>query len=403
MKNLLFGALLIGMSMTSCADEGQQLLTDGTSDYTENASQSDSRSADIASMPRPFEWRMLKEISSETDNVVISPLGLEYVLSMAANGANGDTRNEIISQLFSDDSDLSDINDYYSKIAENLNKLDNTVSCVTLNSIWADDNILVNSDFSSLMKSVYNADIYHTSQEKIVEQVNKWIYTSTDGRISGIIDDPVLFIILNISYLKADWSLPFNKESIRQLTFHGSNGEVMTDFMSTFEMMDYFRNETYDVVRKYFGNEQFSFNILLPKDDISIRQCLEELETKGLPDNWERGYVALDMPKFKTNFKASLRDILKKLGIKSAFDTSADFSAISSSSLVISDVKQNNIIEVTEKGLDIVSTNAAEFLMRTPDHNFDTPLELTADHPFIYYITENKNDVILYYGILSAL
>lgn len=384
MKKIPFYLLTFGLLLTSCNNDEENLYTDKADD-TENidiSSQTNIKQGEIASMPRPFEWKLLGEICKDADNVIMSPIGLEYVLAMAANGANGNTRDEIIRQLYSENTDIEDINDYYCKMSETLNNIDNTVSFVSVNSLWADNNLNVSEGFTSQMKSIYDAETYLSPKEDMVNQVNKWIAESTNARISGIIDNPAPFIILNASYLKAGWSCNFDKTSTGQSIFHGNTKSVTADFMSTFEKLEYCGNDFFDVVRKDLGNGQFSFNLLLPRGGVSIRQCIDYLTNHGVPNTWASRYVSLKMPKFKVDYRVSLRNTLIKLGIKTAFESYADFSEISPYSLMLSDVKQSNTIEVNESGLDVASVSSAEFVFSATDHKFDNVITLTADHPF---------------------
>ena len=48
-----------------------------------------------------FELDLVKKLNEEnkTNNFVISPIGLEIILSLCLNGANGETQQEIIKLL----------------------------------------------------------------------------------------------------------------------------------------------------------------------------------------------------------------------------------------------------------------------------------------------------------------
>ena len=69
---------------------------------------------------------------------------------------------------------------------------------------------------------------------KYIDQVNSWCTKVTNNIIKHIIDiiADSLMILINVIYIYGNWSIPFNKNSIKKLPFYNLNKqETLIDFM----------------------------------------------------------------------------------------------------------------------------------------------------------------------------
>ncbi len=86
---LVFVALLL-VGLSSCDKESKK--------YEEINLTSKQKS--FVSSGNDFSFNLLKEISTEEDdNFMISPISINYALAMTANGAVGNTQNEMLTTL----------------------------------------------------------------------------------------------------------------------------------------------------------------------------------------------------------------------------------------------------------------------------------------------------------------
>lgn len=73
---------------------------------------------EISAKSKTFAFNLFAQaIENNTENIGLSPLSATYALSMAANGAAGETRQEIIDVLDFKNFTISDINEYNSKFS----------------------------------------------------------------------------------------------------------------------------------------------------------------------------------------------------------------------------------------------------------------------------------------------
>lgn len=85
--------------------------------------------------------------------------------------------------------------------------------------------------------------------------------------------------------------------------------------------------------------------------------CRWAAVSKRVATQAEEVYVYL--PRFKMDFRASLKQPLREMGVDLAFTRNADFSGISRSTpLLISDVIQRAVIEVNEEGTEAAAATA---------------------------------------------
>jgi len=104
------------------------------------------------------------------------------------------------------------------------------------------------------------------------------------------------------------------------------------------------------------------------------------------------------MPRFKYEYKRSLKDDLIDMGMGVAFTAAADFSNISNSGLLISRVEHQTFIETNEEGTEAAAATVVVMIDRISGGG---PLVITLDRPFLYFIHENSTGAILFMGRVS--
>ncbi|NYB74185.1 hypothetical protein HZF24_08515 [Sedimentibacter hydroxybenzoicus DSM 7310] len=93
-----------------------------------------------------FTWKMFKESSKNKGNMMISPTSVYFALAMTANGAEGETKEEMLRALSAENITLDDLN---KGLYGWMNAItgDETVKLSIANSIWYRDDFKANEDF----------------------------------------------------------------------------------------------------------------------------------------------------------------------------------------------------------------------------------------------------------------
>jgi len=369
-----------------------------------------------------FAFRLLSQLYSG-GSMVISPLSLELVLSMAADGADGNTQDQIRETVSSpgrtclvSGREMEHLDGFNKHLLVHLPAVDTTVRMNCVNALIADNNAPLLDSYVSSVENNYYATVRNMDFNdfgKVQETVNDWSNRTTNGLIPTILDQnsrgDALALLINLLYMKAQWTTGFDKERqvLKSAEFKSASGQtVLRDYLNAESALAYYENETFTAVRLGLGRwERFSFTILLPKADDGLPELVEQLSANPLP--WResiRGMtykiVAFSMPMFKTESSYRLREVLKELGIRDAFDGyKADFSRVFQTGARIDEVIQKAKMVVNTDGIEGAAATTIGFVASglVPD-----PIQFQADHPFIYIITEDSSRTILFLGIYDG-
>ena len=107
------------------------------------------------------------------------------------------------------------------------------------------------------------------------------------------------------------------------------------------------------------------------------------------------------LPKFQLEYEATLNDMLKKLGMTTAFAKGANFGKMiqEGDPLWISQVKQKTYLDVNEKGTEAAAATSVEIV--TESFNPEGPFRMEVNRPFVIAITENRSNTILFLGEIN--
>lgn len=346
-----------------------------------------------------FAWE-LNEQMPQDKNYMFSPLSIKMAFAMAANGAAGETKQEILDAL--DIEDLDVFNKQAAQLMETYNAQDE-LKLQVANSIWRNtDNMQGRSfasDYQKKMEQFYQGTAADVTDKNAVETVNNWVKEHTNGKIDSIIEDCDFWAMLvNAVYFKGAWVNQFQEGATRPDTFVSRDGkETEIDFMHQTGYMDYYADDNMQMVRLPYQGANIGMYIALTDQPGSH---LEEAA-----ENMNRSYVALSLPKFRTEFSTSLNDMMKSLGVQMAFidpasaNPAADFSPMVGEKLLFIDsVLHKTYIEVDENGTEAAAVTAI-FKGATSAHIPDPePIEFKADHPFTYFIRDDASGEILFLG-----
>ena len=350
---------------------------------------------------------------SGEENLLISPLSISAALAMTANGADGNTRDEM-EKVLGNGLSLEDINEYMAYYIAHLPD-EQKEKIYVANSIWIKDDpsFDVKKDFLETDKKYYDSAVYKTAfDDSTVNDVNGWVDKNTNGMIPTLLSPGAfkpedLMMLINTIYFEAEWQKIYKFSEDGEITDLDGNVHKIQR-MDSVETM-YFDLGDEDAFKKPYAGCDYSFVGILPKDK-DIVQYVKELDgeklAEGLKEYVDPDTIELNVmiPKFKYNYSKSLKDILSDMGMSEAFTSDADFTKISESvngPLYIDDVFHKTRIEVTEKG-----TKAAAVTYVMMVGNAARPQKekifITLDRPFIYMIVD-KNNVPVFIGAATQL
>ena len=356
-----------------------------------------------------FTWKMFKDSSNNEGNIMISPPSVYFALAMTANGADGETKEEMMKALSAGNISLEDLNKGLYAWMNTITK-DETVKLSIANSIWYRDDFKANKDFLHINADYYSAAIQKLdfSRTSAVDTINKWVKDATNDKIDKIIEeienDTVMFLI-NAIYFNGDWKHQFSANDTREGDFNSPDKTVKTEYMNRRGDMDYLQSNGITGVLLPYIDEQFAFIGLLPEEGDTPRALINNLSTLDLINlmkNKKEKEIELSIPKFESSYEDSLKDELSVLGMNIPFTPgSADFSKMSESGkddLFISEVKHKTYVKVDEKGTEAAAATSVE--VRLTGMHMEIP-KITFDRPFVYGIVDVTTGIPLFIGIME--
>lgn len=334
---------------------------------------------------------------SNKENICLSPLSAQFAMAMLANGAEGETKEEICKALGS----YADINAHYNNLLEESNASKECEVNIA-NSIWINDKLSVKEQFITKNKDYYNAAIEVTPFNKnTLLRINNWCKDMTNGKITSILSDIKpgdRMYLINALYFNADWNKPFNKENTKKENFTTEKGKVVeVDMMTANENSLYYNDEQVEMtVKRYKGN--YSMILALPKENVKCSDVahtlLQDID-KYLSD-MNMCNVKLSLPKFTTEFGSSLKDVLEQQGITRAFSHGAELKGISDAPLCVDDIIQKTYVNVDEEGTEAAAVTA--ITVRLTAMRPEKSVAMKLDRPFVYAIINNENNEVLFMG-----
>ena len=357
-----------------------------------------------------FTWNMFKESSENEGNIMISPPSAYLALAMTLNGADNETKTEMLKGLSADNINLEDLNMGLNDWMNSLMSKDIIAKLSITNSIWVREGYKANKDFLQRNADYYSAYIrsLNFSNASAPDTINKWVKEATNDKIEKIVEeisDDVMMYLINAIYFNGDWKEQFSPNKTLKMEFNTPSGIVKTDFMNRRGNIDLLQlNDISGVILPYM-DEQFAFVGLLPAQGQTPKDLINNLSTLDLMKllkNKEVKNIELSLPKFESSYEDSLKNELSNMGMNIAFDPSkADFSQMSEDlqkDLYISEVKQKTYIKVDEKG-----TEAAAVTSVAPETT-SMPIELPRvvfDRPFVYGIVDVTTGIPLFIGVME--
>lgn len=359
-----------------------------------------------------FGFRIFKESLKEEKNALISPTSVITALTMAANGAKGDTLKEIESLL---GMNLETLNSAFAKskvIGEGVN---------TANSIWIRKNIAlsVSPEFININQKNFGAEVFTEKFDgNTVKKINGWVDKNTDGMIKNMLDeipDDAVMYLINTVLFDAEWESVYTAGNvIENQVFISESGKKQNVTMlfnkdAISGLMNFELGKTEVLIKDYTNN--YSFAAILPDEGVSINDAISSFNgsdfinavTKRINSEPMYGihYLKTWIPKFKFECSFDFTETLKKLGMPTAFSSSkADFTNMATSpagNIYIGKVGHNTHIIFDEEGTKAGAATYVEMkcgsVAEPPNYR-----ELRFDRPFIYVIFEKQTGMPLFIG-----
>ena len=346
------------------------------------------------------------------NSMVLSPLSVAFVLGMLNEGSEGQTGKEIVNTLGLDGMDHEHVNGLFKKMIDGLQKDTSGIVAALANNVTVNNKYSLKKDYSRTVNDNYKALALSLdfSSPQALQTINSWCSEQTHGLIPSIVDDlspDVVMCLLNAIYFKGLWSHAFDEANSRPVTFFYPNGdEAELKTANQLENVEYFESEELKAIRLPFGDSSYAMTLLLPMKNNGLESMMKKITAEMIYKMQFTNYqVLINLPIFQTQTTTNLKPVLNKLDIVTAFGDNAQFTRMADipQSLYVSKMEQKARLGIDEKGCEGAAVTIAELIITSDGEdkggNTVQPQRIfTANHPFVYMITEKTTGAILFLG-----
>jgi serpin B len=344
---------------------------------------------------------------------------------MTANGASGQTRQEIIDFLGYGEEGIDALNEYSKTLLEQLPAVDLDVTLKVTDALLVNDKFPLLPSFKETVEKNYYAAVENmdfSDPRQIAARINDWSSRNTNGFIDKVLEpseispDAVAYI-MNALYFKAKWAGSeddpmFESKYTKAEDFHLSDGKtIKVDMMRNTRWHQYAEMDGYKVLVLPYANYMFNMYILLP-DENDINGLVDKLKTTAWSDILNSikrdAEVFVRLPKFEIENKYNLNEALQTLGVERPFQSGlAEFDMMFQPKdgyyYWISKVIQKARIKVSEKGTEAGAVTVVEMAGEAAPGPGEEPKKVYfyADHPFVFIIGEKTSGTILFEGVCT--
>ncbi|XP_048219520.1 serpin B4-like [Perognathus longimembris pacificus] len=378
-----------------------------------------------------FTVDFFQEIRTLADNIFFSPFSISSALSMVSLGAKGNTAREIKDVLHfsevtgektktattSQAEESGIVHQQFQKLLKEFNKSSDAFELRNANGLYGEKTFQFIQEYIDNVKKFYLANVesldFANNAEESRKKINAWVESQTNDKIKdlfpdGSLDQNTILVLVNAIYFKGQWLQKFEKENTQEGTFW-----LNKDVSKPVQMMSqtkHFRftsleDEQAKILEIPYKGKELSMVLLLPNEVDGLQKLQDNLTAEKLI-NWTSAEIMLEtevqlrLPRFKLEKKCDLGDILKSLGMVDAFSPhKADLSGMSQDRrLAVTKVFHQSFVEVNEEGTEAAASTGVSIGVTS------APMlqEFYCDHPFLFFIKENKKNLILFFGRFAS-
>ncbi|XP_054083967.1 serine protease inhibitor 42Dd [Zeugodacus cucurbitae] len=377
-----------------------------------------------------FSNELLRVIVSThgADNIIISPLQLEALLTLLYLGSDGGTAEELqrVLQLQRFASNAKMANHYATELQLSTDAAADTHMQLCSELLLPAD-VEVSDEFRKIAQKYFHTTALQRdfgSLVKLCAQIDEDLAQATADGYAWRISDALLSapevtpsaaIALAAVHFQSKWFLPFSAYRTGLYDFQLSAGEapaangvqqlappaavavpMLFDDDMFVKFAEFRELDARAIELPYEHDDELAMLVVLPnqRDGLAaLEKQLEALDLNALAERMQMESVQVLLPKFKIDFECSLRRTLEQLGITTIFSKASNFKNMlrenSTAPLIISDVLHKVCIEVNESGTEGASNVAYKPIVIS--NSIDSRKKFfRADHPFYFAIRSRE-------------
>ena len=360
--------------------------------------------------------RIFKAITSvkTNDNTVCSPLSIYSCFLLVAQGASGDTLEEIQASFgyrskenaFVEEGTLNNLKTYLEASAKTkFNEYGEEIEGQTIikmdNSIFINEKFGVKDSYVNTLKTRFSAfaKSLDFNRPSTVTEINQRISESTNGLIKNTlseVDPSSVSVLVNTLYFKGQWQTPFEETLTYMNKFYKSDqSQVNVKYMFGTEIEGRYldKNGVKYLALPYKGGK-VHFVVEMARDG-KIRQ--PDFDSVRAAASLPLSTLEVQLPRFKAQFKSELKEALRSLGLERIFWPNGDFKEVSDQDVYLSSVVHQAVISVDENGTEAAAATVANMISLSINKH----PSIFVDRPFNFHIYDSSTGLVLFSGSIE--
>lgn len=382
-----------------------------------------------------FAFKLFHQIVAKTPdaNVLTSPTALSFDFALLQNAADPMAREEIRSSFEFGNLSAEEINGQSLGLRQALSYQPPPeppsrpggkrgiqpppICCapppehlILAGSLWTQPGVGFRREFLETNKKYYSFQTASVSNKgpAATDAVNAWVARQTGGTLTHALDswNRDDFLLVDTTWFKGAWVRPFGANETHPGDFNLLSGQKKrVPMMAQGGHFSYLRGPKFQAVRlPYYHAAMYVF---LPDEDSSLKDFEQSLTA----DNWtawvsglssREGY--LELPRFRSEYRADVRSVLTDLGMKRAFTMFSSFAplVVNPEGAALTRVLQVISLKVDEKGTEVVSGGVVGGVVGGISAGpRPEPFRMIVDRPFFFAICDYPTQAILYMGAIT--
>lgn len=363
-------------------------------------------------------FSLLSKMYNPGESFVMSPLGIQLALGMLFQGADGQTAQEIADVAGFGQGTPDQVQGYGKQVIEGICGSDEVTTRIA-NILIADDlSTSVSPYYSTQLLSGYYAPTvecdFRENPVDLKKRIDKWSEKVTEGAIPSLldkVDENIAWYLISALYMKGDWNVPMS--SVRSEFIHGNGEKETVPFITTStnslggngsDLLHYAKCDGFQIARRDLGSGGYGLVVVLPDGELSsVIPALKDAEWAAIMNSMKEEPVWMAMPQIDLSSKSDQVSTLSSLGLNTLFSLDADLSRMLAGERhsKVGNFLQKTRLKVDAAGIEGASVTVVEGTLTDPEPGTETeePIVFLADHPFLFFVTEQTTGLILYAGV----
>ncbi len=363
-----------------------------------------------------FTARLHQELARHGGNSIHSPLCVAASCGLLLRGARGETAGEIIAVLHAQEG--------APRFLSTLDTLRAYLDVITFttggqwrlaNGAWFDGKLRLREGFMESARSIPADTVaaidFSGAPEQGRNAINRWARDGTRGRIPelipvGSIDVSTALVLANTVFFRSRWLHPFAEGLTADETFWvgQTDSTKVPTMQSTMETL-YGETDDEQVVRLDYRGGNIGMMIVLPRARDGLTDLERRLDAHAIAA--VRGCagpsrVELHLPRWRAASEWDLVPVLQDIGISRAFRPGecdllgAIEDPMAAGQLHVSGAFHAAAVDAYEEGTE--ASAATAHIATGSTMEWEEPVVVRVDHPFLWWIQENTTGTILFMG-----